>query len=321
MKKMQIKNWILVMVVALSACTVAEEDTGNQVVESQPTSPPTLTRVPSETPPPTFTYTPSPTDTPSATPVVVLPAEPIEIQFEAADGQELTGLYYPAEENPAPILVLMTWTKGNQSEWEEIAYWLQGRGLFVREPDYRRPWKSSNWYPKRIIDMPLGVFTFNFRSCEGEDGCQAYQPAEWLLDAQAALETASRLDGIDPGKIITAGASIGADAAVYSCAWVNTADLGTCLGSFTLSPSSSLTVDFSSSVDALLAQENPASIYCLFGLQDEAAQETCGDYPGIKSIHFGYIENHGFELIIFDRTPAPLDHFQQFILDSLGGAQ
>ncbi|RLD01370.1 MAG: hypothetical protein DRI65_15685 [Chloroflexota bacterium] len=265
--------------------------------------------------------TPTPTEVPTATPVVVLPPEPIVVQFMAADGQELSGLYFPADENPAPIIVLMPWSLGNQSDWEEVAYWLQGRGLLVRTMNSRKTWKSSNWYPERTLDMPLGVFTFNFRACEGEGGCQAYMPAGWLLDAQAAMETASQLEGVDPGKIIAAGASIGADGAVDSCAWINTTDLGTCLGAFTLSPSSSLTIDFRTAVDALLSQENPAEVYCLYGLRDSASQETCGDYPEIRAVNYGYVEDRGLELILVDRKPDPLDILQEFIFEALGGAQ
>ena len=321
MKNQIISSLILVMLISLSACTTTGEEPGKLAAASQTPIPQTLSQDPSVTPEPSFTDTPAPTDAPSETPVIVLPPEPIEILFTAPDGHELTGLYYPAESNPSPILVLMTWTRGNQSEWEEIAYWLQGRGLLERVQNSRKTWKSSNWYPELVLGMPLGVFTFNFRSCEGEDGCQAYLPAEWLLDAQAALEAAAQLEGVDPEQIITAGASTGADGAVYACAWMNTTGLGTCLGSFVLSPSSSLTVDFSSATDVLLAQEKPGLVYCLFGLQDDASRETCLDYPGIRSIDFGYIDNHGLELVIFNRSPNPLDYLQDFILEALGGGQ
>ena len=311
------------VILVLSGCVSlldSEIETEQIVVEETkeitglPASPtPTSTIEPSSTP--------TPTEIPTATPVVVLPPEPIEIHFKASDGQELSGLYFPADENPAPIIVLMTWTLGNQSEWEEVAYWLQGRELLVRVMNSRETWKSSNWYPERTLDIPLGVFTFNFRSCESEDGCQAYHPAEWLLDAQAALETASQLEGADPEKIIAAGASIGADGAIGSCAWLNTTDLGTCLGAFALSPSSLLTKDFRTAADGLLAQETPAAVYCLFGLRDIASQETCGDYPEIRTVSYGYVEDHGLELILVDRKPDPMNILQEFIIEALGGAQ
>jgi hypothetical protein len=230
-------------------------------------------------------------------------------------------LYFPADENPAPIIVLMTWTRGNQSEWEEIAYWLQGRGLLVREINSRDTWKNSRWYPERNLDRPLGVFTFNFRACEEENGCQAYLPTEWLLDAQAALETASQLEGADPFKIMAAGASIGADGAVDGCAWLNTTDLGTCPGAFALSPSSLLTLDFRATTDALLTQDHHAEVYCLYGLYDVASTETCGDYQEIQAINYGYTYDRGLELILVDRRPDPLNLLQEFILEALEGTQ
>ena len=285
----------------------------NTLVVPSQTSELQVTAIPSNTP------TPEATVIPTATPVVVLPPEPIEILFQASDGQELSGLYYPADENPAAVVVLMPWAQGNQSEWEEVAYWLQGRGLLVRAQNSRQTWKSSNWYPERTLDMPLGVFTFNFRSCESVEGCVSYLPVEWLLDAQAALETAAQLEGIDPGQILAVGASIGADGAVNSCAWLNKTELGKCLGAFALSPFSSLTIDFRVSVDSLLDQEDPAPVYCLFGLQDDAASETCGDFPEIRAVNFGYIDDHGLELIHVDRRPAPLNILQEFILEALGG--
>ena len=307
--------------IVFSACSTVGEELIGTAGEEDTQIPPTLTSLPSDTPPPAITNTPSITITPSAIPEVELPPEPIEILFNASDGQELSGLYFPAAEKPAPIIVLMPWSRGNQSEWEEVAYWLQGRGLLVRVLNSRETWKSSNWYPERTLNMPLGVFTFNFRSCEGEDGCQAYLPAEWLLDAQAALIAASQLEGADPGKILAAGASNGADGAVDSCAWMNTTDQGTCLGAFALSPSSSLTVDFHNAADALLSQENPALVYCLYGLKDDASQETCEDYPEIRAISYGYVEDHGLELILVDRRPDPLKVLEEFIVEALGGGQ
>ena len=313
----------LVLIVILSACAVVEENAGEESTTSPSPSPilPTLTQAASETPQPSPSDTPSPTASPSEIPQVILPPEPVEILFTASDGQELNGLYFPASDTPAPVIVLMPWSRGNQTEWEEIAYWLQGRGLFVREPNYARTWKSSNWYPKRTLGMPLGVFTFNFRSCEAADGCQAYLPAEWLLDAQAALLTASQLQGVDPDRILAAGASIGADGAVDACAWMNSTDLGTCLGGFAISPSSSLTVDFSAEVETLLAQEKPGLVYCLYGSLDDAARETCGIDADIRGINLGYIENHGLELITFARNPDTLDYLLEFILEGLGGEQ
>jgi dienelactone hydrolase len=311
----------LVMVVLLTACASIQEEGQQPTTEIMEVDPPQLTAAPTDPPQLVETITLSPSEVPPATPVTELPPGPIEIQFTASDGQELSGLYFPASENPAPIIVLMTWSRGNQSEWEEVATWLQGRGLLVRAMNSRETWKSSNWYPERTLSMPLGVFTFNFRSCEEEDGCLAYLPVEWLLDAQAALEAAAKLEGADPERILAVGASNGGDGAVDSCAWMNTTDLGRCKGAFALSPSSSLTIDFRDAAGSLLSQEDPVPVYCLYGLVDDASAETCADFPEIQAISYGYTEHHGLELILVDRRPDPLNVLQQFIEEALGGDQ
>lgn len=311
----------LIMIVSACAPTggASEPQLPSDSSSAQTQVSPTQTQVQEATSSPSLTPTIEITEVPTATPIVVLPPEPIEIEFQAADGQVLTGLYFPAEANPAPVVVLFPWAQGNQSEWEEVAHWLQGRGLLVPVQDSRRTWKSSNWYPERTLDLPLGVFTFNFRSCESVDGCESYLPIEWLLDAQAALEAATKLQGAAPDQVLAVGASIGADGAVNSCAWLNGTELGKCLGVFALSPFSSLTIDFRVSADALLNQEDPAPVYCLYGLHDDAASETCGDYPEIRAVNYGYIDDHGLELIHVDRRPAPLKILQEFILEALGG--
>jgi dienelactone hydrolase len=312
---------MLVVVVLFTGCITIPENGPLPPSEITKEILPSVTEASSATPQTRETDTPSPTEAPSETPMLTLAPEPIEIQFNASDGQELSGLYFPAAEHSVPIVVLMTWSRGNQSEWEEVAYWLQGRGLLVREMNSRETWKSSNWYPEQTIETPLSVFTFNFRSCEGEDGCQAYLPAEWLLDAQAALETAASLDGADSERILAVGGSNGGDGAVASCAWLNSTDKGTCIGAFALSPSSSLTIDFRAAASSLLALQNPVPVYCLYGLLDDAAQETCADFTEIRTISYGYTEDHGLELILVDRRPDPLNVLQEFIEEALGGTQ
>ena len=120
---------------------------------------------------------------------------------------------------------------------------------------------------------------------------------------------------------MAAGASIGADGAVDGCAWLNSTDRGRCLGAFALSPSSLLTLDFRATTDALLAQDDPIVVYCLFGLYDAASKETCGEYHEIQVINFGFTFDYGLELILVDRRPDPLNLLQEFILKALEGTQ
>ena len=167
---------------------------------SLPLNPTQSSAAPSDTPLPANTSTPSPTFTPSATPVVVLDPQPIAVTFMAEDGKELNGLYYPASENPAPIIILIHWAQGDMTEWDPIALWLQNRNQLTRTPDYNDSWKSSDWFPENNLEGPLGVFVFTLRNCEG--GCRSYQPEEWLLDIEAAmLLTVTQLQGVDNNRI------------------------------------------------------------------------------------------------------------------------
>jgi dienelactone hydrolase len=271
------------------------------------------------TPAPQISSTPSPSVTPTVTPtqIIVLPPEPTRIQFRAQDGRQLSGSYFPGSENPSPVIVIMHWARGDQSEWEPIASWLQGRGMLVRQPDYNDSWKSSDWFPERSLGIPLGVFTFDFRNCQ-QDGCQAYKPAEWLQDAQAALKTAAQLQGVDPDRVLTAGASIGGDAALDACTWFNQSGLGTCLGSFVLSPGSFLTESFPTQAAMLFNQVQDAPIYCLYGLRDDASVETCEGNPDVQNFSYGYVEDHGMELLRPGRDPDPLILLEDFIRSAVG---
>ncbi len=291
----------------------------NQMAEetSLPDISPSASLVPSMTSPPTITFTPEPTFTPSPTPIVILDPEPIDVVFKADDGQELTGIYYPASENPAPLIVLVHWAEGDQAEWRHIATWIQNRGSFIRETDYNHSWLSSDWFPENQTQDPIGIFAITLRECSGH--CQAYLPTEWLLDMEAAMRTAAHLQGAEREQILTAGASIGADAALYGCVWLNQEGEGSCRGTFSLSPGSLLTIPFDDLVEQIISDDPEAYIYCLYGLRDDASLETCGELQGIIGIDYGYIENHGLELIQPGQSQDPLLLLLEFIQKSVGG--
>jgi hypothetical protein len=299
----------VIIVVFFSACQLGGE-VGLPAAPEQNTS-----TLPGPSLTPTTTHSPTPAPTPTATPVVILDPDPITIEFQAADGVWLSGSYYPADVNPAPVIVLMPWARGDKSDWHEIALWLQARGLLEPIPDYNHSWKSAPSFPANTLDRSIAVFTFTFRECEG--GCQAYLPGDWLKDVEGALTAAVNLHGVALDQILTAGASIGADGALYGCHWLNVGEQGVCRGSFMLSPASFLTIPFDALVEDMLGQEPPPQIYCLFGLRDDASVETCQDYPGITVVDYGYIENHGMEIIQFERAPNPLDLLQEFISSAL----
>jgi hypothetical protein len=303
---------LLVVIFLFTSC---QSGIGSLIEE--PTSVPPTTAVPSATLLPTATLLPSVTPTPTSTPIVILNPEPVQIDFTSKDGSVLSGTYYPADVNPAPLIVLMPWARGDQSDWEEIALWLQDRGELVREPDYNHSWKSSSWFPDLTLGQPLAVFSFDFRDCMG--GCQVYQPDRWLLDVQAAMTAAVELHGIDTNQILTAGSSIGGDGAVHGCNWLNESGLGTCRGSWAMSPASGLTISFEDTVSKLVNVDRPLPVYCLYGLRDDASVLTCADLPGIIAVDYGYVENHGMELFQPEIEPDPLLLMRVFILESLAG--
>lgn len=315
MRKLKVLSLAFILIVIMASCQsrageVSPEDPDQKSLTITVT-PPGPTLLPSLTP------TPAPTFTPTVTPVVILDPGPIQIDFQTEDGVWLSGNYYPADVNPAPLIVLMHWARGDQSEWDEIAAWLQGRGMLEPTPDYNRSWKSSVWFPDRILDKSIGIFTFNFRECEGV--CKAYLPMEWLIDVEAAVDAAVNLQGVDRNQIITAGASIGADGAIYGCSWLNRQEGGACRGSFLLSPGSTLTIPFDAIAGKLLNQELPVPVYCLIGLRDDASVETCSDIDGLTVVDYGYIDNHGFELLQPGVGTDPLILLQEFINIALIG--
>jgi hypothetical protein len=309
-KSFRLTILIVAGVTILSACQA--EFPAQELIATEPDIP---HDPPLSTAEPTLTFTPEPTSTPTATPIVVLDPEPIKVEFEVVFNVHLKGLYYPASENPAPLIVLVPWARGDAQDWHEIALWLQNRGQLERTPDYNQSWRSSDWFPDNTYQGPLGVFVVTLRDCLG--GCSGYLPIEWLQDMEAVMRQATRLQGVDHHRILTAGASIGADGAIYGCAYLNGTDLGSCLGSFSLSPGSLLTIPYDDMVGELMDQEPPLPVYCLFGLRDDASVETCTDIPGLNAVDYGYIEDHGLELVQPGLDPDPLFLFEEFIETAL----
>jgi len=178
---------------------------------------------------------------------------PQEVVFSASDGQELKGYYYPACALGSPVVVLMHWVGGDMSDWYEIAAWLQNRGL---DNPFPTPggfdWWDPSWFPTVDPAVSYGVFIFSFRGCEPyETGCMTMQKEGWLLDAQAAMQKATELEGVDPTRVAAIGSSIGADGAADACLWLNEQNLGACRGSLSLSPGDFLDVSYTETVKKL----------------------------------------------------------------------
>jgi len=330
------------VLVALGLVVIACGPAATPTPTSVPPTP-TPTRVPPTPTPvlPTATATPvpptaTPTKPPTATPLPVLPPDPRPIKFKASDGQELDGLYYPAAVNPAPVIVLMHFVGSDQSDWAEVAFWLQNRGLKGRTPNPRNwPWRDPSWFPPMLKAQSMtlfkfaswspalqkigsfAVFMFTFRGCDA-NGCQKWTPPGWLLDAQAAMKTASELQGVDPKRILSAGASIGADGAVDGCAWLNAQKgKGLCLGSAPLSPGGYLGVPFANAVAQLQAEQPPKPVWCFYseGDRESAPARNSGPGAAYRKIAFAG-SKHGMFLLDPNVKPKDLNaNTLQLMLD------
>lgn len=280
-----------------------------------PTPPlPTATSTPV---PPTATPTPIP---PTPTPMPAAPADPQPIAFKASDGQELQGTFYPAAVEGAPLVVLMHWVGSDQSDWTEVAFWLQNRGLGGQTPNPKKlPWRDPSWFPSMLEGQQVAVFTFSFRGCTSE-GCDTWNPAQWLVDAQAAMQAASQLKGIDPQRIVTAGASIGADGAIDGCAWLNDQEGDAqCLGAFSFSPGSYFSVPYADAVKSLQAKQPPRPVWCLYSEGDSESAPTCKSAQGdtYRAVSFTG-KAHGMILIAPGIEPPTLDLFLEWLTAGLG---
>lgn len=295
----------LALVVFLAAC-------GSEVVEPSPTD--------VASPPPGQDDPPPPTDDQPAGPDA-LPPEPQEIAFQASDGQALTGYYYPATVNPAPLVVFMHWVGGNMSDWYEIAVWLQNRGQANPFPNPAdMPWWDPSWFPPVRADRSYGVFIFSFRGCQPYDaGCPGWEPALWYLDAQAAMQTALTLEGVDPTRIAAIGSSIGADGAPDACAWLNEQTPGSCKGALSLSPGGYMDIPYPDVVQQLGENQPPVAAWCL---ADETEIGICNAASNSGNTVFRAIEipggGHGNLLLRPNLNPLPMKLILDFLEETVG---
>jgi hypothetical protein len=211
------------------------------------------------------------------------------------------------------MVVLMHWAPGDQTNWVEIAYWLQNRGLVGQAANTgTEPWLDPSWFPEMLEGQSFGVFTFTFRGCEG--GCQGRDWEGWLLDAQAAMKTARELEGVDPHRLVAVGASIGSDGAPDGCFWLNDQYENSCLGGFSLSPGDYLTVPYKDAVDALGEEQPPKPAWCLFAEGDTPSAGACRSASGD---HYRMIQYdgsaHGMQLVVPDVDPNVLHLLLEFL--------
>jgi dienelactone hydrolase len=169
-----------------------------------------------------------------------------------------------------------------------------------------------------LAGQSLAIFTFSFRDCEG--GCKTSDRPGFLLDAQAAMQKASELEGIDPQRIVVIGASIGADGAADGCSWLNTqAGKGHCLGALSLSPGNYLTIPYAVAVAVLEAEQPPKPVWCLFSKSDQpsAAACTAASCERYRQIAYGG-NRHGMALVDPKVEPNALQLVLDFLKLNLG---
>jgi len=247
-----------------------------------------------------------------------LSPDPQVVTFSTSDGVELNGVFYPSGATSSPLIILMHWALGDQRDWEEIAYWLQNRGLGEERTDIEsKPWLDSSWFPASETDMSYNIFTFTFRNCE--NGCKSFEREKWYSDVQAAIEYAYELEGINKDSIIMIGASIGADGAADGCVYLNQLHPDACNGAFSFSSANYLTINYVDMVNELGVESDPKPAWCLYGESDLESAPVCGNITGDNYTLYAYPPNmvfsngHGMNLIAPDQDPDPLGLILKFL--------
>jgi hypothetical protein len=260
---------------------------------SQATKP--AVETPSPPPPSATTMPPAPTT--AVPPVGATPAvemTPQRVTFQAEDGTQLVGDYFPAAAANAPLVVLMHQMGSNRQIWVQkgLVDWLTNRQAYGQTP--LQAASGGPDYPPLPTSASYAVFTFDFRG-HGESQGQAAEPADYLSDAKAAIETARSLPGVDPNRIALLGASIGADAAVDACG-------EGCQGSFSLSPGDFLGQPYAGVVAEMSGAGLP--VYCLAAQGDTQSAKTCQAADGGTYHRILYPGSaHGANLLISGFNP------------------
>lgn len=303
---------LLLSALWLAACGGAEP-AGDEPPEDQAPPAPTATQPPAEEPQATPTDEPPP-----AAPAAdawqsqnpPLPAEPMGVTIQTADGRILIGGYYPAKVNPAPIVVMMHWAGGDKYDWWELAPWLQNRPNEFTPGEWPGtgvpgPWLDRTWFPPILEAASFGVLVFDFNGF-GESPFGS-APDSLLQDAVAAIRFAATLEGADPARILALGGSIGADGAVDGCVLFNREppDGAACLGSLSLSPGNYLGAPFTYAEGALELAGDDRIVYCLAAENDAESGAVCAEPEHANYFPFIYAgDDHAMFLIQPEMRPV-----------------
>ncbi|NOY98997.1 MAG: hypothetical protein GXP40_07320 [Chloroflexi bacterium] len=225
------------------------------------------------------------------------PPDPQRFEFKTSDGVDLVGYYYPASVPDAPLIVLMHWAGGDQTDWTNIGMvqWLQNRG--GSGGGMPAPVRQTGIFVKPLAEgISFAVFTFDFRGF-GESGTG---PDNLHEDAIAAVQFAKNLEGIDPARFGIIGSSIGADGAVIGCRELGEA----CKGALSFSPGNYLGEPYAEAVKAIDEKGIPA--WCIAAKGDTLSADTCEGATGEHYMSFIYPGDiHGTRFL--EEATAPPD--------------
>lgn len=298
--------WTVALSLLLTACGTAAQ--------------PPVTEEAADAPEVVVTEPPTPALPAPSKPLSDLAADAQRVKFQAEDGKNLVGYYYPSKYADAPIVILMHWAGGDLTDWCEIALWLQNRrdenlvnpkrcaeagsGL---PAGFSTPWLDSTWFPPMNANTSVGVFVFDFRGY-GESEGGGWESAK---DAKAAFKTAGGFEGVDATRMAALGASIGADGAPDGCLLYNQDKGSGCVGAFSLSPGSYLGMEYATVVKDL----DSVPVWCLAGELDQESAPACKSAGGenYRSVIYPGIELHGMSLITPGLEPQPMILIQDFL--------
>jgi pimeloyl-ACP methyl ester carboxylesterase len=207
----------------------------------------------------------------------------------------------------------------DKESWVDLALWLQNRADETGAPS------GYDWFPAMPADLSFAVFAIDFRGHGESAEAAGFDPAGFLQDAQAALATGKTLAGVDPARIITIGASIGADASVDACVTLDGSNVAAdqanqgCIGAMPLSPGNFLGVSYTEAAARLGDDPHDAYVYCIAAENDANAPDLCRAELGSHhrpTIYAGGA--HGINLLQPGLSPDIGQLILDFLLESLG---
>ncbi|HUF37291.1 MAG TPA: hypothetical protein VMN57_02100 [Anaerolineales bacterium] len=256
------------------------------------------------------------------------PPEPQRRELVSADGIALVGMYYPAAGCDAPVVLLFHQFGSEKSSWTDLARWLQNRAGETAQTGgvSASPFRQLDWFPSLPADLSFAVFALDFRNHgESQSVTGSLDLAGLLLDAQAAMDFVKTLPGVDASRIITMGASIGADASVDVCLNLDGTAIAAdqddkgCIGALPLSPGSFLEVPYIEVVTRLGAEPFNINIHCIAAEGDGNAPDLCSaEVPGRHqaTVYTGRSE-HGIALLAEGFVPDIGQVILDFLLETL----